>query len=362
MREALRQARKGRGRTSPNPMVGAVLVRGGEVIATGYHRRAGMPHAEAEALAKVGGKAPGCTLYVTLEPCNHHGRTPPCTEAIVKSGVRRVVVGMRDVNPDVPGKGCEYLMGKGIEVVTGVLEEECGRLNEVFIRYVTAKRPFVILKAALTLDGRAATATGHSQWVTNEQSRRFVHRLRDRVDALLVGVGTVLTDDPLLTTRLPGGRGRDPIRVVADTHLRTPPGARILHHDSPAPTLIAVGSGAAPEAEEPRGEGGVSILPCPTREDRIDLSALMGILAERMVTSLLVEGGPSITGSMLREHLVDKCYIFTAPKLMGGDDGRPMATGPGPSHMDQCITLRQVQVRRFGGDILTVGYPDYGRR
>ena len=237
------QARKGLGRTSPNPAVGALIVRNGEIIASGYHKRAGSGHAEIEALAKIGGRGhKNDILYVTLEPCNHHGRTPPCTEAILSSGIKKLVVGMKDPNPKVCGGGCEFLAGKGVEVRTGVLESECRRINEAFLKFATTGRPFVVVKSALTMDGWTATVTGHSRWVTNEKSRGFVHRLRDRLDGVLVGVGTVLADDPMLTTRLKRGVGKDPVRIILDTDLRIPDEAKVLNSDSSAPTLIAVGA------------------------------------------------------------------------------------------------------------------------
>ncbi len=359
MREALREARKGLGRTSPNPAVGAVVVKNGQIIARGYHKKAGLPHAEVEALKKLGGNAPGCTIYITLEPCNHHGRTPPCSEAVLKSGISRVVVGMKDPNPDVLGGGCEFLKKNGIEVKTGVLETECRYLNEAFLKYVLTRRPFVIAKSAITLDGWTGTATGHSKWITNEKSRQFAHRLRDQVDAVMVGVGTVLADDPQLTTRIKHGRGRDPLRIVLDTHLKTPVDAKIVNHDSSASTLIVVGADVLPEALERYSNKGVLPLACPTRDGRIDLPALMDILSKKSVTSLLVEGGSSVMGALLRERLVDKYYIFEAPKILGGDDGIPMVAGKGPKKMDQSLILKNVQVKRFGEDILVVGYPDY---
>jgi diaminohydroxyphosphoribosylaminopyrimidine deaminase/5-amino-6-(5-phosphoribosylamino)uracil reductase len=359
MREALRQARKGMGQTSPNPTVGAVIVRNGKVLSTGYHREAGLPHAEVEALNKLGAKATGDTLYVTLEPCNHYGRTPPCTEAIVSSGIKRVVVGMKDPNPGVSGGGCEFLRDNGIQVKAGVLETECRQINEAFLKFVTSRRPFVIVKSALTLDGWTATATGHSQWITNDKSRQFVHRLRDQVDGVMVGVRTVLADDPLLTVRLRRGRGRNPLRIVVDTHLRTPVNARILHQDSSSNTLIAVSADVPAEERRRFQREGVSILTCPTRGEMIDLGALMDILGTISVTSLLVEGGASIIGSMLRERLIDKFFIFKSTKILGGDDGIPMAAGPGPKRIDQCLALKDIQTRRFGNDIMIVGYPDY---
>ena len=360
MREALRMARRGLGRTSPNPAVGAVVVSGGVIVARGYHRRAGMPHAEVEALGALDGRAPGATLYVTLEPCNHFGKTPPCTRAIVEAGVKRVVVGMMDPNPHVEGGGCDYLAGCGIEIATGVLERECSALNEQFIRFVTSGRPFVTVKSALTMDGWTGTSTGHSKWVTNEQSRRFVHRLRDRVDAVMVGVGTVLADDPRLTTRLASGRaGRDPVRIVVDTNLRTPPEAKVVRHDSPADTILAVGMDVPPEKVKRVLRPGVRVLRCAVVDGKVDLPSLLGIVAGQCITGVLVEGGASVVGSLIRQRLVDKFLVFRSPRLLGGDDGIPMARGAGPTGMDRCLVLRDIRVRRFGDDVLTVGYPDY---
>ena len=359
MKAVLRQAGKGLGRTSPNPAVGAVIVKEGRIISKGYHKGAGLPHAEVDALNRLGNKAPGATLYVNLEPCNHHGKTPPCTDAILKSGIQRVVVGMEDPNPHVSGGGCVRLKENGISVTTGVLEGDCRRLNEAFIKFVLTGRPFVILKSALTLDGWMGTKTGHSKWISNDKSRQFIHRLRDRVDAVLVGVGTVLADNPSLTTRLPRGRGKDPIRVIVDTHLRTPPESKVLNHDSPNKTLIAVGSDVDPSEIRRFQKKGVSTVVCPVKSGRIDLNALMEKLGAMSITSLLVEAGGLINGSMLRERLIDKFYLFKAPKILGGDDGMPMAAGPGPIKMDECLNLKDIRTRRFIDDILIEGYPDY---
>jgi len=360
MKAALGFAKKGLGKTSPNPAVGAVIARRGQVVAAGFHRKAGEVHAEVEALNQLRGKARrGDTLYVTLEPCNHFGRTPPCTQAILKKGIRKVVVGMRDPNPHVTGGGCDYLSGQGVEVVTGVLEEECRRLNEWFVTYVTKGRPFVIAKTALTLDGWTATSTGHSRWVTNEQSREWVHRLRHQVDGILVGVGTVMADDPLLNTRLKKGRGKDPVRIIVDTHLRIPVNARVLAHPHGSETLIAVSEDVPPRRIERLKTKGISFLVCPKKEGRIDLIALMDMLGNRSITSVLLEGGATLMGAMIREKLVDKFCIFKAPKILGGSDGRPMALGQGPSKMDQSIPLKDIRIKRFGDDLLIVGYPEY---
>ena len=359
MREALRQAQKGIGRTSPNPAVGAVIVRDGQILANAYHRKAGLPHAEVEALSKLQGSAPGGTLYVNLEPCNHYGKTPPCTEAILRSGLERVVVGMKDPNPAVTGGGCEFLRKNGIEVITGILEPECRQLNEAFIKFATSGRPFVILKSALTMDGWTATSQGHSKWITSEKSRQFVHRLRDQVDAVMVGIGTIIADDPSLTTRLNRGLGKDPLRIIVDTHLRTPTNAKVLNHSSSADTLLVVGPHVRDRDFKRVQKEGISTLTCPMKNGMIDLVALIGVLEKMSVISLLVEGGALITGSMLRERLVDKFYVFIAPKILGGEDGVAMAAGPGAKRMDECLSLKDIQVKRFGDDILVAGYPDY---
>lgn len=360
MRAALRQARKGLGRTSPNPMVGAIIVREGKVIASGYHKQAGADHAEVDALKKIGGKGKeGDVIYVTLEPCNHHGRTPPCTEALLKSGIKRVVVGMKDPNPEVSGGGCQFLKEQGIEVKTGVLEPSCRHLNEFYLKHISTGRPFVVAKSALTLDGWTATSTGDSKWITNEKSRRFVHHLRDRVQGVMVGVGTVLADDPSLKVRLANQKGRDPTRIIVDTHLRMPENARVLNQDSPAMTLIAVGDDVSPGRRQAICKDGVSILVCPKKNGRIDLTALMDILMRKSITSLLVEGGATLMGSMIQERLIDKYYLFQAPKIMGGNDGVPMAFGPGPKRIRDCLNLRELRVRKFGTDLLIRGYPDY---
>ncbi|MBW1801562.1 MAG: bifunctional diaminohydroxyphosphoribosylaminopyrimidine deaminase/5-amino-6-(5-phosphoribosylamino)uracil reductase RibD [Deltaproteobacteria bacterium] len=360
MREAIRRARKGLGRTSPNPAVGAVVVRRGKIIASGYHKRSGGPHAEIEALEKIAGKADAeDTLYVTLEPCNHYGRTPPCTHAIWKSGIKRVVVGMRDPNPEVEGGGCHWLSERGIEVKTGVLESECTQLIENFVKFVSTGRPFVIAKSAMTLDGWTAVSTGDSRWITNEASRRFVHRLRDRVDGIMVGIGTVISDDPSLTARLPYGKGEDPVRIIVDTHLRIPGDARVMNHDSASETLVVVGDHVSSGKITALRKEGVSIMKCPTRGGRIELTALMDILGQASLTSVLLEGGSTLMGAMIRETLIDKFYIFKAPKILGGGDGIPMAAGPGPITMEGCPVLKDIQIRRFNDDVMITGYPEY---
>lgn len=361
MRMALNLARKGLGRTSPNPAVGAVIVKEGKVLAKGYHRKAGGPHAEIEALRKLDVKAPGATMYVTLEPCNHKGRTPPCTKAILESGIQRVVIGMKDPNPAVKGGGAAFLARHAIDVKVGVLEPECREINEGFSKYVTTGRPFVMVKSAQTLDGWTATAQGDSKWISGDRSRGYVHQMRNQVDAIMVGVGTVLADDPQLTCRLKGGKGKDPLRIIVDTHLRTPENARILTQDSSAGTILVAGPRVKKSHIRKFEKGNNRVVFCPTKEGKIDLEALMDLLGERMITRLLVEGGAGIIGSLLRGKLVDKFYIFKAPKILGGGDGKPMADGPGPRMMNRSLILKKLRVKRFHDDILVIGYPDYDR-
>jgi diaminohydroxyphosphoribosylaminopyrimidine deaminase/5-amino-6-(5-phosphoribosylamino)uracil reductase len=362
MREAIRQARKGLGLTSPNPPVGAVIARGGRIVAKGHHRKAGGPHAEIDCLESLPGKAQKRdTLYVTLEPCNHFGKTPPCTNAILKSGIRRVVVGTGDPNPNVSGGGCRHLAEEGVEVVKGVLEAECRRLIEGFSKFARTGLPFVAAKSALTLDGWTATSAGSSKWITGESSRRFVHRLRQRVDAVMVGVGTVITDDPSLTVRLGHKGGKNPMRIIVDTHLRIRPDARLFREAASAPTLIAVGETVSRERFKPFEENGAALLVCPEKEGRVDLAAMMARLGEMDVTSILLEGGSTLMGAMIRQGLVDKFYIFKAPMILGGGDGIPMASGQGPLSIDGCLRLREITIRRFGEDVLIEGYPEYQR-
>jgi diaminohydroxyphosphoribosylaminopyrimidine deaminase / 5-amino-6-(5-phosphoribosylamino)uracil reductase len=351
MRLALREARRGLGRTSPNPAVGAVLVKGGRVVGRGHHARAGMPHAEVVAIRDAGTKARGADLYTTLEPCDHFGRTPPCSLAILEAGVRRVFSGSGDPNPRVNGRGIRRLRRGGVEVETGVLRAECDALNETWFRFITSGRPHVTMKVASTLDGRIATASGDSRWVTGPQARAHVHRLRDGVDAVLVGAGTVRADDPRLTARLPGGRGRDPLRVVLDSRLTLPGTLRLFRQRSDAPTLVAHVSGEPP-ARPPRG---VEYLRCHARKGRVDLHDLLDRLAARGVTTLLVEGGAEVNRAFLDAGVVDVLLLFLAPKIAGG--GIAWVGGDGPVRMTDALPLLDLRVRRLGPDLLVSGRP-----
>jgi diaminohydroxyphosphoribosylaminopyrimidine deaminase/5-amino-6-(5-phosphoribosylamino)uracil reductase len=356
MRMALDLAAKGAGYVSPNPMVGAVVVKDGRVVGRGYHQAVGGPHAEVNAINAAGARARGATIYVTMEPCNHYGRTPPCARKILEAGIQRVVVAMADPNPDVTGGGNSFLKSQGIEVTCGLCEIEAGRLNECFTKYVRTKLPFVVLKMASTLDGRIATRTGDARWVTGPAARARVHALRHAMDAILVGVGTVKADDPELTTRLETGRGVDPIRIILDTHLGMPETARMLQQVSAAETWVVGGPGAAESNKKRLKDQGALVLEATLDKGRIDLKALMRFLGARGITSLLIEGGAQVAASALKAGIVDKVLFFYAPKILGGDDGIPMCSGPGPDRMRDSFTLNDMQVSRVGDDILVSGY------
>lgn len=356
MKLALSLAEKGRGWTSPNPMVGAVVVKDDRIVGQGYHQRVGGPHAEVNAIDDAGSRAKGATLYVTLEPCNHFGRTPPCTHKILAAGVRRVVVAMSDPNPGVKGGGNAFLQQQGLEVATGICATEARLLNESFIAWVTTGRPFVIVKCAATLDGRIATRTGDSRWVTGPASRRFVHRMRHGVDGIMVGLGTVIQDDPRLTTRLDGASGADPTRIVLDTHLSMPPAARMLHQESGAPTWAICGPDAAKARRAALEKAGARVIAAGLQDGRIDLSALMNQIGAMGITSLLIEGGATVIGSALTAGIVDKVCFFYAPKILAADDGVPMCRGTGPERMDQSIPIHDLSVLRFDADVMLQGY------
>lgn len=348
MRRALRLAARARGLTRPNPMVGAVLVKNGDILAEDYHRRAGMPHAEALVLGRAGGKAAGATLYVTLEPCCHTGkRTPPCTGAIVKGGVGRVVSAMKDPNPMVSGRGLEELEREGIEVATGVLESEARRLNEAYVKFMTLKRPFVVLKTAMTLDGKIATQTGQSRWITGEKARRLVHRLRSSVDAVMTAVGTARADDPELTARIRGGI--NPRRVLIDPELRTPPEARIF---KTPPETILVTSKMGEETEK-LAKSGVKVI---FFHGELELDGLMERLAGMGIMSLLIEGGSSLNARALNEGIVDKVMFFIAPKIIGGKGSYPAVGGNESRPLDEALMITDMKARRVGEDILIEGY------
>jgi len=357
MQRALNLARQAEGRTSPNPIVGAVIVKNGKVIGEGYHHYAGGAHAEVYALKKVGQEAKGATVYVTLEPCSHYGKTPPCANALINAGVKRVLIAMKDPNPKVAGEGINLLKQAGIETEVGLLEDEARRVNEVFIKYITANKPFVILKNAMTLDGKIATKTGDSKWISGTESRHLVHRLRDKADGILVGIGTVLADNPRLTTRLPQG-GQDPIRIVLDSRLRIPLNADIINQESDAKTIIVTLKSSDEKKKQELMEKGVEIIEVGGRNN-IDLNLLLDFLADREISSLLVEGGSRVSSSFLEAGLVDKLYYFIAPKIIGGSDAISVVSGQGVSQIRDGIKIINKEVSLVGEDILVVGYPEY---
>ena len=356
MKLALDLAGKGEGFTSPNPMVGAVVVKDGKVVGSGYHEAVGGPHAEVNAIDAAGKQAAGATLYVTLEPCNHTGRTPPCTAAIVTAGISRVVVAMADPNPKVAGGGSEYLKQKGLDVTTGVCEQQARRQNEFFAKYITTGRPFVIAKCAATLDGRIATRTGDSKWVTGETARRHVHHIRHAVDAIMVGINTVKMDNPSLTARLDDRPVKDPIRVILDTRLSINTDATVLQQNSDADTILVAGQGVEPARKAELEKAGARILEIALKNRRIDLAALMQQLGAMGISSLLVEGGSSVLASAFQSGIVDKVQFFYAPKVLGGDDGIPICSGTGPELMSQSVPIKDISVSRFDDDILIEGY------
>jgi len=357
MKQVLRLAEKGRGRTSPNPVVGAILVKNDQVVGKGYHVRAGELHAEIVALQQAGESARGSTLYINLEPCTHFGRTPPCAPRVIKARVKRVVIGMKDPNPRVKGRGIQTLRQAGIDVQVGILERECQRINEAFHKYIVHKEPFVILKVASTLDGKIATQEGDSKWITGEVSRRFVHRLRDQVDAVLVGIGTILKDDPMLTARIEGGH--DPYRVVLDSRLRIPERAKVLK-GSPSKVIIATTEEGSHEKMERLRRKGFQILVLNSKEGRVDLRTCLKRLGTIGIVTLLVEGGSQINGSFLDERKIDKFYFFFSSKWMGDPEAPSIFGGHGARDLKKAVRLNQVRFRKMGEDFLIEGYVEKG--
>jgi len=357
---ALRLAAKGRGTACPNPMVGAVVVKRDKIIGQGFHLRPGTPHAEILALRRAGKLAQGATLYVTLEPCCHlKKRTPPCVPEILRSDVRRVVVAMQDPNPSVKGKGTAALRRAGLVVTVGVARSKAEALNKPYCHWMKTGRPYVILKAGMTLDGKVATAKGESRWITGEPSRREVHQLRGGVDAVLIGVGTVLADDPALTART-GPRleqlaSRQPLRIVVDSRLRTPVKAQILAQQDKAKTIIATTAAAPAARRSVLQKKGIEILTLPALQGRVSLPALLMQLGRRGILSLLVEGGSEVNAAMLKAQLVDHICLYMAPLLLGGQNAKGVIGGTSPARLAGAIGLRHVVTRSIGNDVVVEG-------
>ena len=357
MRRALDLARRAKGRTSPNPLVGAVIVKDGKVIGEGYHQKAGTPHAEVDALNAAGEDAKGATLYTNLEPCCHWGRTPPCTEALIRAGIEQIYVAEIDPNPNVAGKGVQQLQNAGINVHVGACKQEASDLNEVHRKYIQTGKPFVILKTAMSLDGKIATASGESQWITSKASRQRGHEVRDAVDAILVGRGTVARDNPALTTRLQNREGQDATRIVLDSHGRTPPEARIFNTDSEAGVIVAVTPEAPSDNVDALKKAGAEVLTLPAVHSKICFKSLLDILGKREITSILIEGGSEINASALAAGIVDKVMCFIAPKLIGGQNAPGPIGGVGICSLSEAENLRRVSITSIPGhNLLIEGY------
>ncbi len=354
MQKALQLAARGKGETSPNPLVGAVIVKGGKIIAQGYHKKAGTPHAEIVALNKAGPMAKGATLYVTLEPCCHTDKkTPPCTNSIIESGIKKVVAAMTDPNPKVSGNGLKALRKAGVEVKSGVLKSEAARLNEAFTKYISTKEPFVILKIAQSLDGKIATSRGESKWITGEIARKRVHQLRHETDALLVGIGTVQKDNPSLDCRVKGGS--NPYRIVVDSSLRISPGSKIFKHNDNK-TIIATTDRASTRKINRLTKLGARILIIKSRRGRVDLKSLMKELGKLEITSIMIEGGSSVSAAALSSNIVDKIMFFIAPKIIGGADSISSVGGPSLPLLKNAFQLKNLKASEYGKDILLEGY------
>lgn len=357
MKLALELAETARGKTNPNPLVGAVIVKEGMIVGSGLHRKAGEPHAEVHAFRMAGEHAQDATLYVTLEPCSHYGKTPPCAELVKNSGVKRVVVAMEDPNPLVAGRGINLIKGAGIEVEVGILESEARLLNERFIHNMVTARPFVISKVAMTLDGKLATYNGHSKWITGPEARETVHHLRDQVDGIMVGIGTVLSDDPELTTRLPEGGGKNPIRIILDTNLRIPLDAKVTKVTNEVKTWIITGENANREKASALAKAGLEIIMVPSGEVGLDLNAVLQKLYEKGITDILLEGGSELNGAFLKQNLIDKYIVFVAPKVLGGRHSKTPFAGSDAESMDEALNLEFHSIEQFGSDICITAYP-----
>jgi len=355
MRMALDLAATAKGKTNPNPVVGAILVKDGVVVGSGIHRKAGEPHAEVHAFQMAGEHADGATLYVTLEPCSHFGKTPPCANLVKDSGVKRVVVATEDPNPAVSGKGITIIKNAGIEVEVGMLKEEAVKLNERFIHNMIFEMPFVISKVAMTLDGKIAAYTGHSKWITGSEARREVHYLRDEVDGILVGVGTVLADNPKLTTRL-DGKGKNPVRIIMDSRLRTPLDAYVADCREAA-TIIVTTMDAREEKAKQLAKKGVKILTIPSENGKIDSKLALKMLYKEGITDILLEGGSEINANFMRNNLIQKYLVYVAPKILGGKTSYTPFRGEDVETVDEAVPLQFTEVQKVGEDLKITAYP-----
>ena len=346
---ALKLAEKGKGTTSPNPLVGCVIVKRGRVVGQGFHKKAGEDHAEVMALKQAGKKAKDGILYVNLEPCSHWGRTPPCTEKIVETGIREVIIGMKDPNPVI--KGYDELKFRGVKTKIGILEAECKKLNEIYAKYIKTKRPFVIVKAATSLDGKIATTTGHSKYITGTEARKFVHSLRAELDAVMVGINTILKDNSELTVRLI--KGRNPIKIVVDSTLKIPVNANVVKND-PTKLIVATTKNANKKKVKLLQQKGVNVLILNTKKGMVDLNELMKELGRLEITSIMIEGGAELNAEAIRSGIVDKILFFISPKMIG--KGLEAIGDLGIKKVDKSINLKNIDYKKIGKDILIEGY------
>lgn len=353
MKHALQLARQGEGHVNPNPMVGAVIVKDGRIIGEGYHQKYGELHAERNAFRNCIESPKGADMYVTLEPCCHYGKTPPCTEAIIESGIKRVIVGSADSNPLVAGKGIAILREAGIEVTEGVLQQECDELNKVFFHFMKTGKPYVMMKYAMTMDGKIATHTGASKWITGETARQKVHEDRGRFMAIMAGVGTVLADDPLLTCRVEGKKS--PIRIICDTHLRTPVESQIVKTAKEMPVIFAVSQSADAERKALFVEKGCEVWELPEKDDVVDLNLLMQRLGERKIDSVLLEGGGTLNYTALKSGVVNAVQAYIAPKIFGGTEAKTPVEGRGVCLPEEAFKMKNTKVSFWGEDILVEG-------
>lgn len=356
MRLAMQLAGNAIGRTFPNPLVGAVIVKDNRVVGCGWHRKAGTPHAEVHALNQAGELAQGADVYVTLEPCAHYGKTPPCAKALVEAKVKNVYGGLLDVNPKVAGKGFKILEDAGIHVEYGFLQDELRKQNEVFFKWIEHKKPFVVLKAAMTLDGKIATATGQSKWITNETSRAYGYKLRDIYDGIMVGINTVIEDNPMLTARVDGGK--NPIRIVVDSSLKIDINANVVQ-DKSAKTIIATTDKADKDKILKLQAQDVDVIVVDKdKNDKVDIEKLLDILGQQNICSILVEGGATLSGSFVAKKLVDKVYFFIAPKIVGGKEAKTPVAGTGILNLQEALALKDIQIEKLEEDILIIGRVD----
>ena len=356
MRLAMQLAGNAIGRTSPNPLVGAVIVKDNRVVGCGWHRKAGTPHAEVHALNQAGELAQGADVYVTLEPCAHYGKTPPCSKALVEAKVKNVYGGLLDVNPKVAGKGFKILEDAGIHVEYGFLQDELRKQNEVFFKWIEHKKPFIVLKAAMTLDGKIATATGQSKWITNETSRAYGYKLRDIYDGIMVGINTVIEDNPMLTARVDGGK--NPIRIVVDSSLKIDINANVVQ-DKSAKTIVATTDKADKDKILKLQAQDVDVIVVDKDEnDKVDIEKLLDILGQQNICSILVEGGATLSGSFVAKKLVDKVYFFIAPKIVGGKEAKTPVAGTGILNLQEALALKDIQIEKLEEDILIIGRVD----